>query len=153
MPRPEVSGQPGRSGRGGPVLGVGGLAFDRGRILLVRRGAPPAEGFWSIPGGKLLMGEPLKEGVARELREETGLEVRVGRLVAVYERLPSPEDLPGPMHFVVLDYLCTVLGGDLGAGDDAAEAAWFDVASLSPANLTSGALGVIQRAYRMAGGE
>lgn len=132
-----------------PVIGVGGVVFEQGRVLLARRGAPPAKGFWSIPGGKLSMGETLEQGVARELREETGLEVRVGCLVAVYERLPRPED-PSPLHFVVLDYLCERCGGRLMAGDDAAEVGWFDLGALSDLSLTTGARDVILRARQLA---
>ncbi|MDE0125203.1 MAG: NUDIX hydrolase [Bryobacterales bacterium] len=133
-----------------PILGVGGLVFDNGRVLLVRRGVAPAKGYWSIPGGKLRMGETLTEGVERELFEETGLHVRVGALVEVYERLPRRVGTGA--HYVVLDYLCEVTGGSLRAGDDAEEAQWLPVDGLGGLPLTPGAAEVIQKAHRMAAG-
>ena len=135
-----------------PILGVGGLVFDQGQILLVKRGAHPARGAWSIPGGKLRSGESLVAGVARELLEETGLIVEVGELVAVYERLPRPGAFGDDAHYVVLDYLCEATGGLLRAGDDADEAAWFPIRDLGELHLTPGAASVIRKGYRMVTG-
>ncbi len=133
-----------------PVLGVGALVFDQGRVLLVKRGTHPAKGYWSIPGGKLKRGESVVQAVEREMLEETGLRVRPGELVAVYERLPS--DGGGGEHYVVLDYLCEAAGGLLRAGDDAAEVGWFEIGTLHSLRLTEGAAEVIAKGYRMAGG-
>ncbi len=107
-------------------------------------------GLWSIPGGKLAAGESLRHAVVRELREETGIAVRVGPLVEVFERLPRLGDEPDTPHYVVLDYLCHPLGGALSAGDDAADAGWFDIGELANLSLTSGALDVIRKASSMA---
>ena len=98
-----------------PILGVGGVLFDGERVLLVKRGAHPAKGYWSIPGGKLVVGETLAEAVEREMLEETGLRVRAGALVEVYERLPRPGAGGVADHYVVLDYLCEATGGLLQA--------------------------------------
>jgi 8-oxo-dGTP diphosphatase len=78
-----------------PIVGVGGVVIQDGRVVLVRRGGPPLEGNWSIPGGTLEVGETIAEGVQRELREETGLEVRVGELIEVFERIFPGESKPG----------------------------------------------------------
>jgi 8-oxo-dGTP diphosphatase len=78
-----------------PIVGVGGVVIQDGRVVLVRRGGPPLEGNWSIPGGTLEVGETIAEGVRRELREETGLEVRVGELIEVFERIFPGESKPG----------------------------------------------------------
>lgn len=137
-------------GNGRPIVGVGGLLFDAGRILLVKRGAPPSKGCWSIPGGKLKRGETLAEAVAREMLEETGLKVRVGALVDVYERLADLDAVGSDNHYVVLDYLCEPDGGALRAGDDADEAAWFRVGDLDGIQLTSGAARVIGKGFEMA---
>lgn len=134
-----------------PVIGVGGLVFDRGNVLLVRRGAHPAKGFWSIPGGKVVHGESLAEAVEREMLEETGLRVRVGPLVEIYERLPRRGAGGMDDHFVVLDYLCEATGGLLRAGDDAEEAGWFAVSELSGLHMTPGARPVIEKGLQMAG--
>jgi ADP-ribose pyrophosphatase YjhB (NUDIX family) len=104
---------------------VGGIVLDdEGRLLLVRRGTEPAKGTWSVPGGRVERGESDAVATAREVLEETALQVRVGRLVGVVER-----DAPGGGVFVIRDYLCTPsVGADLAAvraGDDAADAAWF----------------------------
>ncbi len=123
--------------------------FDRGRVLLVKRGAHPAKGYWSIPGGKLRGGETLAEAVERELFEETGLRVQVGALVEVYERLPRPGAGGDDAHFVVLDYLCEATGGLLRAGDDADEARWFSVEALEGLHLTAGAAGVVRKGLRV----
>lgn len=132
-----------------PILGVGGLVFDGARVLLVKRGAHPAKGCWSIPGGKLRVGEALKEAVKREVLEETGLRVQVGALVEVYERFPQ-SDLGGrDGHFVVLDYLCQLAGGQLQAGDDADEARWFPIDRIDGLQLTPGAAKVVRKAFSM----
>ena len=82
-----------------PLVGVGGVVIDNGRALLIRRGSPPLEGQWSIPGGLLELGETLAQGVARELAEETGLEVNVLELIEAFERiypaLPRADGTPG----------------------------------------------------------
>lgn len=135
-----------------PVLGVGGLVFDRGNVLLVRRGSHPAKGYWSIPGGKVAHGETLTAAVEREMLEETGLRVRVGPLVEIYERLPRRGAGGMDAHFVVLDYLCEATGGLLRAGDDAEEAGWFAVSELSELHMTPGARPVVEKGYAMAGG-
>jgi ADP-ribose pyrophosphatase YjhB (NUDIX family) len=108
-----------------PVRGVGGVVHDdRGRLLVVRRGHPPYAGHWSIPGGRVLLGEDDATAVVRELAEETGLAVRAGELLGVVEL-----GTPGA-PIVVHDYRCELLGGTLAAGDDAAAAAWVTAAQL-----------------------
>ncbi|WP_119727435.1 NUDIX hydrolase [Thermomonospora amylolytica] len=105
---------------------VGAIVLDEaGRLLVIRRGRPPGEGLWSIPGGRVEPGESDAEAVAREVREETGLVVRVGGYAGTIHR-------PG-LHgttYEVHDYLATVVGGTLRPGDDAAEARWASVAEL-----------------------
>src|SRR5262249_19715744 len=99
-----------------PVLAIGAIVWDDDRLLVVKRGAPPSEGLWTVPGGKLEFGEKLEAAVVREVREETGLVVECGGLAAVVER--SGED----WHYVILDYLATLRGGTLRAGDDVTDA-------------------------------
>lgn len=133
-----------------PVVGVGGVVIFEGRVLLVRRGAPPFEGEWSIPGGMLETGETILEGVRRELAEETGMDVRVIDLIEVFERMSLDAEGKSKYHYVVLDYFCEVIGGDACAGSDAAEVAWATKENLSEYALSASAHRVIQKAFEAA---
>src|SRR5882672_4569202 len=128
-----------------PLVGVGGVVIDNERALLIRRGGPPMEGQWSIPGGMLELGETLTQGVARELAEETGLEVDVLDIIEVLERifpgLPDADGTPGDAarpqyHFVIINYLCETRGGTLCAGSDAKEIASAPDHELAKSALT-----------------
>jgi len=111
---------------GARIRCVGAIVHDRdGRLLLIRRGHPPAEGLWSLPGGRVEPGEDDATAVAREVAEETGLAVKPVRLVGSVLR-----DTPGGDVFEIYDYACAVTGGRVQAGDDAADAAWFPAAEL-----------------------
>jgi 8-oxo-dGTP diphosphatase len=121
-----------------------------GRVLLIRRGNPPLEGEWSIPGGTLEVGETLPEAVKRELAEETGLEVRVGELIEVLERIFLDPQGRSKYHYVILDYLCEVTGGNARAGSDATDLTWATESELGKYQLTEAAARVIQKAFQMA---
>ena len=100
-------------------IGVGAVVFRDGDVLLIKRGKPPFEGQWSIPGGGLEHGERLTGAVIREVREETGVEIRILGLLDVFEGLP---DETGHPHVVMIDYVAEWVSGDPIAGDDALEA-------------------------------
>lgn len=138
-----------------PVVGVGGVAILDGRAVLIRRGSEPLKGEWSIPGGTLEVGETLAEGVCRELREETGLEVRVLELIELFERIfPEPAGAAAEQrpryHFVIVDYLCEVLSGTPRAGSDVTDFAFVREEDLEGYNLTPTAARVVKKAFAMA---
>jgi ADP-ribose pyrophosphatase YjhB (NUDIX family) len=124
-----------------PVVGVGAIVFDaEGRVLVIQRGKPPSEGLWSVPGGKLEPHETLAQAVARETREETGLDVEVGALACVLERFAAD------YHFVLLDYHARVVGGTLAAASDARAARFVTLAELAALPVTEGLVDVVTRA-------
>ena len=132
------------------MVGVGGVVISNGRALLIRRGGPPLEGQWSIPGGMLEVGETIIEGVRRELAEETGVEVRVGGLIEVFERINLDAAGKTRYHFVVPDYLCEAIRGEARAGSDVTDVAWADPSELEKYSLTETATRVILKAFKMA---
>ncbi|MDR3722807.1 MAG: NUDIX hydrolase [Candidatus Acidoferrales bacterium] len=134
-----------------PMVGVGGVVISNGRALLIRRGGPPLEGQWSIPGGMLEVGETLLEGVRRELLEETGIEVRVGEMIEVFERINLDGGGKTKYHFVVLDYLCQAVRGEAHAGSDVTDVAWATPSELAKYSLSETAKRVILKAFEMAG--
>jgi 8-oxo-dGTP diphosphatase len=121
-----------------------------GRALLIKRGHPPLEGQWSIPGGTLELGETLLEGVKRELAEETGIEVRVLDPIEVFERVFHDDAGKVRYHFVILDYLCEALSGEARAGSDVVDVAWAMETELESYSLTPTATRVIRKAFEMA---
>jgi 8-oxo-dGTP diphosphatase len=108
-----------------PRMAVGAVVVDRGRVLLVRRGNPPLKGHWSLPGGALELGESLAEGLVREVREETGLTVEPLELVELLDRIHR-EGERVRYHYVIADYLCRVVGGEMQAASDADAARWVE---------------------------
>lgn len=109
-----------------PIVGVGALIVDReaGRIVLVRRGSEPLKGKWSIPGGVLELGETLVAAVKRETLEETGLVVEPIEVAGVIDRIIPDADGRTQYHYVLVDYLCKPIAGQLRAGSDVDEALW-----------------------------
>lgn len=128
-----------------PLVGVGAIIVDSGRVLLIRRGHPPLLGEWSLPGGVLECGETLREAVAREAREETGLSVEAKDLLGVYERVIRSDDQRVRYHYVLIDFLCLPLSGSVQAGSDAVEVCWFKPQELPSLKLPADTLEVIHR--------
>jgi len=108
-----------------PLAGVGAVVVERSRVLLVRRGQEPLKGKWSLPGGLLELGESIRDGVIREVREETGLAVEPVELVELLDRIHRENDRVR-YHYVIADYLCRVVGGSLRAASDADEVRWVE---------------------------
>jgi ADP-ribose pyrophosphatase YjhB (NUDIX family) len=131
-----------------PILGVGAIILDRDRVLMVERGKPPLQGYWSLPGGVLETGESLEEGVRREILEETGLEIRPRGVVQIFERIMRDATGRAEYHYVLIDYLCRVTGGTLCAASDCARAEWVARHALRNLKITEGTLPVIEKAFR-----
>jgi len=108
-----------------PLVGVGAVVVERGRVLLVRRGREPLKGQWSLPGVMLELGESLIDGVKREVREETGLAVEPIELIELLDRIHR-EDKRVRYHYVIADYLCRAAGGTLQAASDADAVRWVE---------------------------
>ena len=139
-----------------PVVGVGGVIVNRGRTVLIRRATEPLRGEWSIPGGTIEIGETLEEAVRRELREETGLEVRVLELIELFDRIYIEngallaQDKKKPRyHYVIADYLCELVGGEPNAGSDVTDLAFAREEELGTFHLTEKATSVLKKAFAM----
>jgi 8-oxo-dGTP diphosphatase len=132
-----------------PILGVGAIILERDRVLLVERGRSPLKGFWSLPGGVLETGERLEDGIRREVREETGLEIRSLKVVEIFERIMFDQKGKPEYHYVLIDYLCRVAGGKLAAADDVSRVAWVPRDELKRYRITEGTVPVIRKAFRL----
>jgi mutator protein MutT len=132
-----------------PFVGVGAVIVDAGRILLVRRRTEPLAGQWSLPGGAVELGETLEMCVAREMAEETGLVVEVGPVIEVFDRITHDAEGRVQFHYVLVDYLCWPVAGEVQAGSDADAAAFVEPSDLIAYGLTSKAREVIARALRL----
>jgi 8-oxo-dGTP diphosphatase len=129
---------------------VGALILRRNKIVLVQRARAPLKGYWSLPGGLIEPGEKIEDALQREVLEETGLIVRPKKMFEIFERIIPDTQGRAEYHYILHDYLCTVVGGELQAGDDAGRVAWVRHAELKTLQLTEGTLEVIERAFEHA---
>ena len=129
-----------------PITGVGAVVLDGDRVLIVKRAHEPLKGEWSVPGGVVDVGETLEEAIHREVREETGLEVEVGPIVDVLDRIRYDPDGRVKFHYVLIDFLCRPLGGTLQCASDAEEAMWAERAELGRCGVAEATISVIDKA-------
>lgn len=129
-----------------PFVGVGAVIWDGARVLLERRGQPPAQGSWALPGGLIDVGETAEAAVQREVREECGIEVTVGPIVGLFEPIHHDEDGRIRYHYVVIDFLAYYRSGEARPGDDAAGLAWVTPDALADYALTPATQAMIERA-------
>lgn len=145
-----------------PLIGVGAIIIESdrtparedndARIVLVKRAHPPIKGQWSIPGGVLEVGELVREAAIREAREETGLIVEPGELLGVYDRVLYDAKKRVQYHYVLIDFLCRMIGGELHAASDATETRWFTREELKALDLAEDTQDVIAKGFRKLGG-
>ena len=128
------------------MVGVGAVVLDGGRVLLIRRGHAPLKGQWSLPGGGVEIGETLEQAIAREVLEETGLEVEVGPIVEVLDRISRDDDGRVEHHFVLIDFVARPSGGLLRSASDAEDAAWVALTDLARYEVAPVTISVIQKA-------
>jgi 8-oxo-dGTP diphosphatase len=134
-----------------PLVGVGAIIIEANEIVLVKRLHPPLQGKWSIPGGVLEIGELVREAAVREAREETGLVVQPGELLGVYDRVLRDVEKRVQYHYVLIDFLCRKIAGELVAASDAAEVRWFRREELAELKLAEDTLDVIKKGFAKVG--
>jgi mutator protein MutT len=147
---PSVTTRPSRQYPAQPIVGVGAVIMQHGNVVIVKRRFEPLAGQWSLPGGRLELGETLEAGLAREMLEETGLEVQVGPVVDVFDRILLDPERRVRYHYVLVDYLCRPVGGALTHGSDVAAAEFADPDDLARYRLTPKASSVIEKAVVLA---
>jgi len=128
-----------------PLVGVGAVIVEGDRVVLVHRGAEPMAGEWSIPGGLLELGETMRAGAVREAREETGLQVEAGEVLEVLDRIVPDAQGKIRYQYVLIDFLCRRIAGELRAGGDAAEARWVRESELEGLGVAEAAVKVIRK--------
>ena len=130
-----------------PLIGVGSIIIESDRVVIVKRAHPPIQGQWSIPGGVLEVGEMVREAAIREAREETGFIVEPGELLGVYDRILRDDQKRVQYHYVLVDFLCRPVGGQLQASTDAAEVRWFTREELPALKLAEDTFEVIGKGF------
>jgi ADP-ribose pyrophosphatase YjhB (NUDIX family) len=135
-----------------PRVGVGAVILDGRRVLLVRRGKPPLAGKWSVPGGLVELGETTREAIQREVAEECGLQVRLGEIAGILDRVVRDAEGRVRYHWVLVDYLAFPVSGTLAAATDVDEAQWVEVDEVERMDTTDGLIDMIRRALALADG-
>jgi 8-oxo-dGTP diphosphatase len=128
-----------------PLVAVGAVILHDNRVLLVRRRNPPSAGKWTVPGGVLEVGETFQEAARREVLEECGLEINPGPIVEVTQNIVRDDSGAVRFHYVIIDLLAEVIGGELAAGEDAADARWVRKEELEQLEITESALPMLRR--------
>jgi 8-oxo-dGTP diphosphatase len=130
-----------------PIVSVGAVIIDGERVLIVKRGQAPLKGRWSLPGGVVEVGEDLHAALVREVQEETGLDVEVGPVVEVLDRINRDASGRVEYHYVIVDYLCRAIGGSLACASDADDARWVERRDLASYDPTTAVAAVIEHAF------
>ena len=134
-----------------PIIGVGAVIVEGGRVLLVRRDTEPLRGEWSVPGGMLELGEKLRDGVRREALEETGVEVEPGEVLDVFDSIFTDGLGKTQYHYVLIDYLCRAISGEAQAGSDVSDVRWVSLEALPAMGLRESIEQVVRKGLERAG--
>jgi 8-oxo-dGTP diphosphatase len=134
-----------------PIIGVGAVIVEGGRVLLVRRDTEPLRGEWSVPGGMLELGEKLRDGVRREALEETGVRVEPGEVLDVFDSIFTDGLGKTQYHYVLIDYLCRVISGEAQAGSDVSDVRWVSLEALPAMGLREPVEQVVRKGLERAG--
>lgn len=130
-----------------PALAVGAVVFKDNRVLLVKRGNPPAQGVWAIPGGSVELGETLKTAAEREVFEETGIVVKAGEPIFSFESIFRDDKDQVRFHYYIVDLAASYISGEPTAGDDALDAGWISQEELGRINVNSSTLKVLHQTF------
>lgn len=133
-----------------PIIGVGAVIVQSGRVLLVRRDTEPLRGEWSVPGGMLELGEKLRDGVRREVQEETGIDVEPGEVLEVFDSIFTDTLGRTQYHYVLIDYLCRPLGGEPRAASDVSDVRWVSGDALPAMGLRESIEQVVRKGLQIA---
>jgi ADP-ribose pyrophosphatase YjhB (NUDIX family) len=134
-----------------PIIGVGAVIVEGGRVLLVRRDTEPLRGEWSVPGGMLELGEKLRDGVRREALEETGVTVEPGEALDVFDSIFTDGLGKTQYHYVLIDYLCRPISGEARAGGDVSDVRWVSLEALPAMGLRESIEQVVRKGLKRAG--
>jgi 8-oxo-dGTP diphosphatase len=127
-----------------PRVGVGAIIVRKGKVLLVKRGIEPSKGLWAIPGGTLKLGETLQECAAREILEETGIKIKVGECIYVFDFIKRDSKRKIKFHFVIVDFAADYVSGEPQGADDALDARWLSRSELSDLPVAENTLAALR---------
>lgn len=130
-----------------PRVAVGAVVFKGDRVLLVRRGQPPAEDLWAIPGGSVELGETLQAAAEREIFEETGIQIRAAQPIYIFDVIERDETRHIRFHYVIVDLAADYVSGELSAGDDAVEVRWISAEEINSLSVSSSTLELLKSKF------
>jgi ADP-ribose pyrophosphatase len=128
-------------------VAVGAVVFKEDRVLLVRRGQPPAENLWAIPGGSVEIGETLQQAAEREIWEETGIRIRATKPIYTFDVIERDERQGIRFHYIIIDLSADYVSGELAAGDDAVEARWISAEEIKTLAVNKTTLTLLQNKF------
>lgn len=132
-----------------PIVGVGGVIFDGASVLLAKRGQEPAKGTWSLPGGAVELGEKVLDALKREIREEVGIQIEVGGLIRVLDRILCDQDRRIRYHYVIVDYWGWKISGEPKPGSDTSEICFVPLKDIRKRDIHREVLETILMAERL----